>query len=122
MTRAAPRRWCSRERHSPNPSSEECRGSIEGRAPHTWRWPFLKEKSRPAWTDATRWLHLPSSCCRVLSWRSLSNETAWPGKLHLNTLTKPVYRLALRFCHSFSNSARVQNDFCVPTFVVESAA
>src|SRR5436190_3831440 len=42
--------------------------------------------------------------------------------LHLITLLELVYRREPRFCHSFSNSARLQNDFCVPTFVVESAA
>src|ERR1700720_1676949 len=61
----------------------------------------------------------------VLSCKVMEISTQWTeclGKLHLNTLAKLVYRLAPRFCHSFSNSARAQNDFCVPTFIVESAA
>ena len=47
-------------------------------------------------------------------------KTAWT--LHLITTLRRVYTRAQRFCHSFSNSARFQNDFCVPTFVVERAA
>jgi len=58
--------------------------------------------------------------CKVMAVSTEMRQVTW--KYHLNTLAKLVYRLALRFCHSFSNSARVQNDFCVPTFVVESAA
>src|SRR5258707_443357 len=42
--------------------------------------------------------------------------------VHLITTATHVYRRGHRVCHSFSNSARLQNDFCVPTFVVESAA
>src|SRR5258707_15708740 len=42
--------------------------------------------------------------------------------VHLIIMATHVYRREHRVCHSFSNSARLQNDFCVPTFVVESAA
>jgi len=58
-----------------SPNSEECRGSAEGRAPHTWRWLFLKERSRRALRCAPTQLRSRFSCCRRNSWRSLPDET-----------------------------------------------
>src|SRR5260370_24412803 len=57
---------------------------------------------------------------RVMAFSPLVLEQS--GKHYISTLTKPVYRRAPRFCHSLSNSARLQKDFCVPTLVVDRAA
>src|SRR5215831_3643680 len=50
------------------------------------------------------------------------NKREMKSVSHLITLSSRVYRLAQCFCHCFSNSVLFQNDFCVPTLVVESAA
>src|SRR6266404_326763 len=65
-------------------------------------------------------MSIPGLLRRVMAFSPLVLEQS--GKPYLSTLTKPVYRRAPRFCHSLSNSPRLQKDFCVPTLVVDRAA